>query len=751
MTILVVAGVAVLAWAVFTFNRLVRLRQLGDNAWADIDVQLKRRHDLIPQVVAVVQGHAAYERGTLEALVAARGRALQASDRGPATRAREEDPLAGALHRVVAVAEAYPELKAAASFAGLQTTLTDVEDHLQNARRYYNAVVRDFNTAIAQFPAGIVAGTMRLRPREFFGLDDPAERAVPRVPLVLLLVAVSATAASAQRSYSIERFAARITVNRDATVDVTETITARFNGTYNGLFRTIPVEYRNSAGLNWTLRVSLQSARDDAGRDLRTETSRERHYIKYKVWIPGASNATRTIVLRYRAGNGLRFFDEHDELYWNITGDEWEVPIRDASAEIVLPSGTPGVRAIAFNGVYGSTARDARVTIDGNVVRVALPQGLGFHEGLTAVVGWDKGVVTAPTRAERAAATVSSNWPLLIPVPVFLLAFLTWWRRGRDPRRRPIAVQYAPPAGVSPAEAGTLLDNKADMRDITATIVDLAVRGQLRIEEEEKPKLLGLFGGGREYALHRLKPSAPNDGDGAAPHESRVFSGIFGSRGDRVELADLKDEFYEELPGIRDAIFDQLTAHGFYRARPDKVHQRWAIAGVLVGVAIGFGGAFISAAFQLTPVPFIIAGVLSGLILLAFATIMPARTEAGTRALEHVLGFEEFLRRVETEHLKRVIIGHPELFDKYLPFAMAFGVERQFARAFEGIYTEAPRWYVGPGMTHFSIGHFSSSMSQLSSVAGTTMSSSPRSSSGSGFGGGGSSGGGGGGGGGGAF
>ena len=751
MTLLLVAGLALLAWAVYTFNRLVGLRQLGDNAWADIDVQLKRRHDLIPQVVAVVQGHAGYERGTLEALVAARGRALQASDRGPATRAREEDPLAGALHRVVAVAEAYPELKAAASFAGLQRTLTDVEDHLQNARRYYNAVVRDFNTAIAQFPAGIVAGMMRLRPREFFGLDDPAERVVPKVPLALLLVALSATAASAQRSYSIERFAARITVNRDASIDVTETITARFDGSYNGLYRMIPIEYRNASGLNWTLGVALQSARDDAGRDLRTETSRERHYIKYKVWIPGASNATRTIVLRYRATNGLRFFDEHDELYWNVTGDEWEVPIGSAAADIELPPGTPGVRATAFNGVYGATSRDARVTIDGTVVHLEMPQGLGYREGLTAVVGWDKGVVTAPTATARAAATVSSNWPLLIPIPVFLLAFLTWWRRGRDPRRRPIAVQYEPPADVSPAEAGTLLDNRADMRDITATIVDLAVRGQLRIEEEEKPKLLGLFGGGRDYALHRLAPSAPNDRDGLAPHESRVFSGIFASRGDRVELTDLKDEFYEELPGIRDAIFDQLAAHGFYRARPDKVHQRWAIVGVLVGVAIGFGGAFVSAAFLLTPVPFVIAGVLSGLILLGFATIMPARTEAGTRALEHVLGFEEFLRRVETEHLKRVIIGHPELFDKYLPFAMAFGVERQFARAFEGIYTESPRWYVGPSMTHFSVGHLSSSMSHLSSVAATTMASSPRSSSGSGFGGGGSSGGGGGGGGGGAF
>src|SRR5213595_3289588 len=181
MTLALIIGVLVIVWVVYTFNRLIYLRRLSDNAWSDIDVQLKRRHDLIPNVVAVVQGHAGYERGTLEALVAARGRAVQASQAGPATRAREEDPLGNALQRVLAVAENYPELKAAASFASLQTTLTDVEDHLQNARRYYNAVVRDFNTAIAQFPANLIAAPLAFRPREFFGIDDPAERAVPRV------------------------------------------------------------------------------------------------------------------------------------------------------------------------------------------------------------------------------------------------------------------------------------------------------------------------------------------------------------------------------------------------------------------------------------------------------------------------------------------------------------------------------------------------------------------------------------------
>src|SRR5882762_6369499 len=448
MTLAAVIGLLVVGWAVFAFNRLTRLRQLGDNAWSDIDVQLKRRHDLIPNVVAVVQGHAGYEKGTLEAVVAARGRAVQASQAGPATRAREEDPLGNALQRVLVVAEAYPELKAVASFASLQATLTDVEDHLQNARRYYNAVVRDFNTAIAQFPSGIIAGMMRLKPREFFGLDDPSERAVPKVPLILLFLALSATSLSAQRSYSIERFDARIRVNADASIDVTESITAQFVGSYNGLFRVIPIKYRNAQGLNWTLGVSLQSARDDQGHNLRTETSRQGASIKYKVWIPGAVNATKTLVLRYHATNGLRFFDEHDELYWNVTGDEWEVPIRAATAEIDVPPGATGLRAIAFNGMYGSTARDARVTIDGNVVHIVMPHVLDYHEGLTAVVGWDKGFVTAPTVTDRAMEAATSNWPLVIPIPVFLFVSSVRWRRSRAPRRRRLAVNSTPASAV---------------------------------------------------------------------------------------------------------------------------------------------------------------------------------------------------------------------------------------------------------------------------------------------------------------
>jgi Predicted membrane protein (DUF2207) len=567
-----------------------------------------------------------------------------------------------------------------------------------------------------------------------------------RLRALLLVTAIAVTPAAAQRSLVIERFDAAIRVDRDGGVDVAETITARFSGSWNGIYRAIPVKYRTPQGFNWTLGVDLESATGEGNQPLQTETSREGHYIKYKIWVPGAQDATRTVVLRYRATNGLRFFEDHDELYWNVTGDEWDVPIEAASATIELPAGTEGIRAIAFNGVYGSTARDAAVEIGERSVRIVMPHRLDFHEGLTAVVGWNKGVVAEPTRADRAAGFLRSNWPLAIPIPIFFGAFTLWRRRGRDPRRRPISVQYEPPEGLTPAEVGTLLDHSADMRDVTATMVDLAVRGYLKFEERDERKLFGLIGE-REYVLHRLKPRS--EWGGLAAHERKVLEGIFEDDVESVELSELENEFYKDLPGIKDGIFDRLLRHRFYRARPDKVRGWWMFGGVFLGALVAVGGGALAARVSLTPVPFVVAGVLTGIILLAFGSVMPARTDAGARALEKVLGFEEFLRRVEADHFEHVV-KTPELFDRFLPFAMAFGVEKKWAKAFEDIYREPPTWYVGSGVTHFNAGLFSSRLADFSTKASSTMSSSPRSSSGSGFSGG-SSGGGGGGGGGGGF
>jgi uncharacterized membrane protein YgcG len=571
---------------------------------------------------------------------------------------------------------------------------------------------------------------------------------VTRALRLVLLLALAATPAAAQRSLAIERFQATIRVNRDASIDVTEVITARFTGSWNGIYRKIPVVYRNAQGFNWTLGLDVRGAVGDDGRALRVETSRDRHYVQVKMWVPGAQDATRTVTLRYHATNGLRFFEEHDELYWNVTGDEWDVPIGAAGALIELPPDAAGVRATSFNGVYGSRAQEARVETRGTSVTAVMPHALGFREGLTVVVGWNKGVVTPPSALAGAARFVTSNWPLVLPIPVFFIAFAIWRRRGKDPHSRPIAVQYKPPEGLTPGEAGTLLDHSVDMRDITATLVHLAVRGHLRFEEQDERKLFGLIGS-REYVLHKLE--TPADDPALAEHERLVMDGVFGGRGSAVKLSDLEDEFYSSIPAIKNSIFERLLDRRMYHARPDHVRARWLVAAVVLGLVIGVGGNALAGRFLMTPVPFFAAAVLCGAIVFAFGLVMPARSEAGARMLEQVIGFQEFLTRVEAEHLKRVIIGHPEMFDQYLAYAMAFGVEKKWAKAFEGIYTEPPRWYVGSHMTAFSVGHLSSSLSTFSSQVSATMQSSPRSSSGSGFGGGGSSGGGGGGGGGGGF
>jgi uncharacterized membrane protein len=561
-----------------------------------------------------------------------------------------------------------------------------------------------------------------------------------------LLLCLLARPAAGQRSLAIERFDAAIAVNRDGSVDVAETVTAKFTGSWNGIYRTVPVEYHTPQGFNWTLRLELLGATGPDGQALRVEGERDRHYIKYKIWVPGAEDATRTVVLRYRAKNGLRFFADHDELYWNVTGDEWDVPIQAASARIELPAGATGVRAIAFNGAYGSTAQDAEVVTEGTAVRVTLAQPLGFHEGLTAVIGWDKGLVAEPTETDRALGFLASNWPLGIPIAVLLGMFALWRRVGRDPSRLPFAVQYEPPASLTPAEAGALMDESADMRDITATVVDLAVRGFLRIEEREEKALLGLVTR-REYVFHRLE--APVGAKALEDHESGVLDGIFEGRS-QVKLSDLDNEFYRHLPGIRKGIYARLVDRGLYRSRPDRVKSGWLVGAVVLGaVIIGLGSTVGAAWLDMTPLPFMIAAVASGLIVAAFGRIMPARTVEGARALERVLGFEEFLRRVEGDRLERVV-KTPEMFERFLPFAMAFGVERKWAKAFQDIYREPPTWYVGSTPGAFDLNGFSSRLGDLSSRAESAMRSSPRSSGGSGFSGG-SSGGGSGGGGGGGF
>jgi hypothetical protein len=283
------------------------------------------------------------------------------------------------------------------------------------------------------------------------------------------------------------------------------------------------------------------------------------------------------------------------------------------------------------------------------------------------------------------------------------------------------------------------------MRDITATIVDLAVRGYLHITETVDERFFGLISN-KEYTFTLKKPR----GEWALKsHERDLLTAMFGSV-DSVSLSELKNKFYKHLPGLRNDLYGMLVRGGYYTGRPDRVRVLYIALGVGIGMLIGVGGSTIMLGLGMQPAAAIVAGIASGLIIVLFGWFMPARTVKGTRELEKVLGFQEFLSRVEGDRLNQMV-KTPEMFEKYLPFAMALAVEENWAKAFEGIYREPPQWYTGPGGVHaFRPSTFTSSLGAMSTQAASVMASAPRSSGGSGFSGG-SSGGGFGGGGGGGF
>jgi uncharacterized membrane protein len=566
---------------------------------------------------------------------------------------------------------------------------------------------------------------------------------------VLALFSIALAAPASARQLKIEKFSAEIFVQPDSTLDVTETIDANFIGVWHGLYRTIPVEYATPQGFNYSLFVKFDGATDAAGQPLKVESSHVGHYLKWKIYVDDATDAERTIHLHYRVRNGLKFFEDHDELYWNVTGDEWDVPVGDASAQILLPPGATGVRTNEFTGSYGARAQNAEVRASENTVEVSMLRPLAFHEGLTVAVGWDKGFVKEPGTGDLINQFLASNWPIFLPVPVFLLMF-GLWTRGRGPRVGPVAVQYAPPEGMSPAEAGTLVDEDAAMRDITATIVDLAVRGYITIEEKEKSGVMGMLLHTKDYVFHLKK--GLRDWAGLKAHEMALLAGIFsnGAQTD-VNLSSLQNVFYKNLPGIKSNIFDELMEHGYFQHRPDYVRSGYVAGGIVFGALFLATGTWLSQKTGVAPIPFYIAAILSAGIIAGFGWFMPARTADGAKALAGVLGFEDFLTHVEADHMDR-ISQTPETFEKFLPYAMALGVEKKWVGAFQNIYTQPPSWYQGG---YYNGGFyplmFISSLDNMTTRASSVMASAPRSSGGSGFGGGGFSGGGMGGGGGGGF
>jgi hypothetical protein len=560
--------------------------------------------------------------------------------------------------------------------------------------------------------------------------------------------------ASAQgRSLRMRNFDALLTVYPNGSLDVTEQLTVEFTGQWNGIVRDLSLQHNTAQGRATKLDITLGYITDAAGQRLHVDEERKDNgrTRSLRIWIPGARDTVRLIIIRYRVANAIRFYFENsevgplDELYWNVTGNNATMPIDSAHARVVLPDGVTPTRTAVYTGTRGSVATDARIDRNGNIVDFTLLRGLYPNEGMTIGVGWPPGHISSrPSKTQEQLATVVQWTPLLIPVLIFFLAFKSWKKRGRDPKEGSYVVRYEPVEGASPAELGTLVDNSADMDDITATLVDLAVRGYIRIEEVTESHLFGLSKS-TDYILHILRKRP--EWTGLKPHEQRYLEALSSATlfdGYEVKVSDLQNKFYTKLPKIRDAIYDKLVASGYYLQRPDKVRAKWiGLSALTAVVLVGLAALAIKTMFVMfSLIALVAAAALSTLIMFVFAQIMPARTVAGARAREATLGFREFLSRVESERYKKMITS-PEMFERFLPFAMAFGVEEKWAKAFEDIYREPPTWYVG-GTGPFNASSFSHSISTMSSAAASSMSSSPSS---SGSGGGGSSGGGSGGGG----
>jgi Predicted membrane protein (DUF2207) len=528
------------------------------------------------------------------------------------------------------------------------------------------------------------------------------------------------------RSWRISDFQDTITVRQDGTATVEERLTLAFSGAFHGIHRTIPVEYPGPSGTNYTLFIGVTKVADEQGRRLKYESRTSGGYRDLKIYIPGAENTMRTVEIDYDVRNGLRFFEDHDEFYWNITGNDWPVPIDHAEGRVDFPGDAAGsLRAQVFTGAYGSAGHDATAEVKGQEVRYETTNPLPMRGGMTIDVYLPKGILHEPNALTRALWFLGSNPIVFLPLATLGVMFALWYYKGRDPDPgRSVAPMYEPPPGLTPAEAGTLIEDAIHPRDITATLVDLAVRGYVKIEETNDQ---GLVFHHRDYVFHLLKP-AEQWGDLAA-HERLMLVNTF-AEGSDIRLSSLKNRFYTAIPPIRQDIMSALRRKGMYLLDPESANA-YSIGGAVVIVApfliaelTGYIDLFSSV------VPVILSMVVSAVVWWLFARQMTAKTVKGGQTRVAVLGFQEFMNRVDADRLKNM---PPDTFEKFLPYAMALGVEHHWAQAFAGIVQNPPSWYAGPAGYGYSMAFnpllFSSSMHRMATDMHEVFVSAPRASS----------------------
>lgn len=540
--------------------------------------------------------------------------------------------------------------------------------------------------------------------------------------LGLIFILIPFTA-KGQNTEQISLFKSQITVNTDASILIKEEIKYFFPDMRHGIYRYIPIRYLDkSTNKYFKTPITNLTVADEKNQPYLFTTSEDNTNLNVKIGDPDKTiTGEHTYIISYKVIGVINYFDDHDEFYWNATGNGWDVSIKNVDISIQMPSAVQAnsIQTKCFTGSTGSTEQNCQASSKQNPAKFSTAEG-----PLTIVLGWNKGVVPVLERQYEISWRHESGWYwLILPFTLIFMIFL-YFLKGRDPfGRGTIAPEFEPPNKLLPAEMGTLIDEKAGNNDITATIIDLAVRGFLKIREKDK-----------KYTLIKLKEADNNLRD----YEKGIIEGIFAGKKE-VKLANIYETFSSEKKAAKEMLYQDLINRKYFPSNPESIRGSYFLIGILI---ISFCGIFFWLSYNL-----VFALGFSGLVILIFAKFMSKKTKAGVIAKEKSLGFKEFLFRADRYKFKWQ--EKENIFEKYLPYALMFGITTQWAKNFEGIYKQPPDWYQGD-FTTFSLVYFASSLNSFSSTANASYSP-PASSGSSGFGGGGSSGGGFGGGGGGSW
>jgi len=532
-------------------------------------------------------------------------------------------------------------------------------------------------------------------------------------------------------SEKINEFSVDIAINEDSTFLVREGIKYDFGENQrHGINRDIPLKDE--------LSLSVQGAEDETGNKYLVKTTKNGGLLNIRIGDPDKLiTGEHSYDIFYLVKNGLGFFDNHDELYWNITGTEWEIPIEKSSATVRLPKKVleQDLKFDCFTGPYGSTQKNCSFVMKENGDIYFETKGiLQPKEGLTIVLGWPKGIVAVPKPLPAWIKLALEWWPILIPVFVFVFLFRKWWKDGRDPNiKKTIIAQYEPPDKLLPAEVSGIINQGVKSVDFSATIIDLAVKGYLKIKETKT----GTIFKHTDYELTKLRE--PN---GLAEYEKEILNKIFASK-NSVLISD-KADFYKSFEEFKKSVNEKLTKDNYFVSNPGKAIMKYTVSGIIVLIGVPFLASYLSS--KVFPL-IILSAIFSATLFFIFAVIMPKKTLKGVEANWYALGFKEYINTAEKYRLQ--FQEKENVFEKYLPYAISFGLTKKWAKAFEGIYIKPPTWYEGSFGTNFTAVAFADSLSH--SISSMNAIAAPKSSGGSGFGGGGFSGGGGGGGGGGSW